>query len=1161
MSAKKPAGNGRKQTVNSRKKTPAAKSRASQNKKQIKNKRVASEKAGKTSIGEYGETVNLSPALKRQKKEQSEERQRVPLPDPTPKRQSPISGELIGRILLICAAVFITICYLFPQTAGFAGGVKSILCGLFGAAGFTFPAAILLFAFFMKSDLIHRFVGWRAISASGMLIFFAVFLHGFSKEEILVSLSVSELWQTGKAIQSGGVIGGFLGSLIFRGLGRAGIFVISIAALLCFTIIYIAISNTKENLAAVSALANAFAAIFRGIGNFGSALASAARAISEGVGAFFMFVHRLAGWDDNSPDSEMIDDNRTMILNSPFARRPPRQADDFSDNYITPSRAAFEDAVLEHERRHAPPGAMFDNTTGMALDSERQDPYLTSNPYVAPGETPPDEPVMKNPEPAYFSPAYLPYEQSSPSRLRRHRDYVEVVRHDETGGDGASLLRSDGRIDFNPSLAEVGALPSFAKRTEETAAAAAEVAAENIAAAEGQEPPQDDWRQPHESYDSVDEYGYKVPAGYYSGYTIMGQPANLVKTDEAAFRRRFKIGVRQSGESEKDGSAHILRDGQKADTVSDDEKITAAAEEGKVPVPEKTAGAASTAPAAPDEETVIPGEILAKFKGAVGDKPKDAPDESSSPDEDKAEFLDETPRDSFDVEKNRLIPLDPKDEPPPKPPYVLPPVTLLRQPERPKNEDISEELNSTAKKLTDMLTSFRVGTSIVDISRGPTITRYELQPDEGVRVKQISSLVDDISLGLAATGVRIEAPIPGKAAVGVEVPNKVVATVYLREMIEHKEFRSEKHKLLVSLGMDVAGEPIYCNLSRMPHLLIAGATGMGKSVCINSMIMSLLYRADPDEVKLILVDPKKVELNVYNGLPHLLLPVVSEPKKAAGALQWAVNEMERRFTLIERAGVRDLDSYNREIETNLELVKDPDFERCPYVVIIIDELADLMMTAPDSVEESICRLAQKARAAGMHLVIGTQRPSVDVITGLIKANIPSRIAFTVSSQTDSRVILDMTGAEKLIGRGDMLYSPVGFQKPVRVQGSFVSDKEVEAVVKFIKDKSEGYSYDETIQNLVEENAQALDKDKKTAQIDETDDDDPMLKEAIKLAVDSGKISTSLIQRRLSLGYGRAAKLIDRMQHMGIVSEPDGPRPRQVLISREQYMEMMMREDD
>ena len=282
---------------------------------------------------------------------------------------------------------------------------------------------------------------------------------------------------------------------------------------------------------------------------------------------------------------------------------------------------------------------------------------------------------------------------------------------------------------------------------------------------------------------------------------------------------------------------------------------------------------------------------------------------------------------------------------------------------------------------------------------------------------------------------------------------------------------------------------------------------------------------------------------------------------AAGALQWAVNEMERRFTLIEKVGVRDLDSYNREIETNPEFKDDPDFERCPYVVIIIDELADLMMTAPDSVEESLCRLAQKARAAGMHLVIGTQRPSVDVITGLIKANIPSRIAFTVSSQTDSRVILDMTGAEKLIGRGDMLYSPVGFQKPVRVQGSFVSDKEVEAVVKFIKDKSEGYSYDETIQSLVEENAQALDKDKKTAQIDDTDDDDPMLKEAIKLAVDSGKISTSLIQRRLSLGYGRAAKLIDRMQNMGIVSEPDGQKPRTVLISREQYMEMKMREDD
>ena len=1159
MSAKKPAGNGRKQTSNSRKKTAAAKRGASKN--QIKNKRGASEKAAKPVREEYIETVNISPALKPRKKEQSAQRQRVPLPDPTPKRQSPISGELIGRILLIFAAIFITICYFFPQTAGFAGGVKSLLCGLFGAAGFTFPATLLLFAFFLKSDRIHRCIGWRAGSAFGMLLFFSVFLHGFSKEEILKTLSLKELWEAGKAIKSGGAAGGFLGSLIFRGLGRTGIFVISAAGLLCFTIIYIVISNTDENRAAASALAKALAAMIRGIGNVGAAVAAFARFVSEGVSAFFMFVRRILGRDDNSPDSEMIDDNRTMILNSPFARRrPPRQADDFSDNYITPSPRAFEDAVLENERRHAPPDALFDNDTGNTVTSMQPDPYLTSNPYAAPGETPANEPVMKNPEPAYFSPAYLPYEQSSPSRLRRHRDYVEVINQSETTNGGSLTIQTGagGRIDFNPSLAEVGAPPPFVHKPDENVpapaeAAAAAEAAEAAANDAGQ--PQDDWRQPHESYDSVDEYGYKVPVGYHSGYKILGQPSNLVKADEEAFRRRFGIGAkpRKIRKPAAESAAHILEDEEKIGESAGENEVPAASAADMPVMPE------SEKSEKPGEETVIPGEILAKFKGAASDKPK-VSEEPESPDED-GEFLDEAPRDSFDVEKNRLVPLQPKEEPPPKPPYVLPPVTLLRQPEHPKNEDISEELNTTAKKLTDMLNSFKVGTSIVDISRGPTITRYELQPDEGVRVKQISSLVDDISLGLASTGVRIEAPIPGKAAVGVEVPNKVVATVYLREMIEHKEFRSEKHKLLVSLGMDVAGDPIYCNLSKMPHLLIAGATGMGKSVCINSMIMSLLYRADPDEVKLILVDPKKVELNVYNGLPHLLLPVVSEPKKAAGALQWAVNEMERRFTLIERAGVRDLDSYNREIETNLELVKDPDFEKCPYVVIIIDELADLMMTAPDSVEESICRLAQKARAAGMHLVIGTQRPSVDVITGLIKANIPSRIAFTVSSQTDSRVILDMTGAEKLIGRGDMLYSPVGFQKPVRVQGSFVSDKEVEAVVKFIKDKSEGYSYDENIQNLVEENAQALDKDKKTAQIDEADDDDPMLKEAIKLAVDSGKISTSLIQRRLSLGYGRAAKLIDRMQHMGIVSEPDGQKPRQVLISHEQYMEMKMREDD
>ena len=496
-----------------------------------------------------------------------------------------------------------------------------------------------------------------------------------------------------------------------------------------------------------------------------------------------------------------------------------------------------------------------------------------------------------------------------------------------------------------------------------------------------------------------------------------------------------------------------------------------------------------------------------------------------------------------------------------KPQYRFPPISLLAQAAPVNDSGAQEELAQNAKKLVDTLLSFKVKTKILSVSRGPTITRYELSPEAGTRVRSIANLVDDIALNLATSGVRIEAPIPGKSAVGIEVPNKTVSTVRLRELIDAPAFKGADSKLNVALGVDVAGSPVYCNLAKMPHMLIAGATGMGKSVCINSIISSILYKASPDDVKLILVDPKKVEFNIYNGLPHLLVPVVSDPQKAAGSLNWAVGEMERRFTLIDEVGVRDISGYN-------EITKgDPDREPMPYVVIIIDELADLMMTAPDAVETSICRLAQKARAAGMHLVIGTQRPSVDVITGLIKANVPSRIAFTVASQVDSKTIIDIGGAEKLIGRGDMLYAPVGFMKPLRVQGAFVSDEEVRAVTDFIRGAMGNIEYDSDIIYSIEREAErCAQKGKGAAELSADDDElrenvDPKFREALEVAVNSGKISTSLLQRHLSIGYGRAAKIIDRMQALGYVSPPDGTKPREVLITKQMYMEMVVNNDE
>ena len=496
--------------------------------------------------------------------------------------------------------------------------------------------------------------------------------------------------------------------------------------------------------------------------------------------------------------------------------------------------------------------------------------------------------------------------------------------------------------------------------------------------------------------------------------------------------------------------------------------------------------------------------------------------------------------------------------------YHFPSVDFLTKDPNPATFTVTDEIRQTSVKLVETLANFGVRTKITDICCGPTVTRYELQPEVGVRVKAIQNLSDDIALHLAAAGVRIEAPIPGKQAVGIEIPNSTVSTVYLRNLIENPRFEQQKSKLAVCLGMDVAGSPVYIDLAKMPHLLIAGATGMGKSVCINSFIVSILYKARPDECRLMLIDPKKVEFALYDGMPHLLVPVVSDPKKAAGALSWAVNEMERRFQLLEEVGVRDLNAYNRSV------ADDPEHETLPKIVIIIDELADLMMTARDSVENSICRIAQKARAAGMHLVIGTQRPSVDVVTGLIKANVPSRICCTVASQVDSRTVIDIAGAEKLLGRGDMLYAPVGCMKPIRVQGSFVDEEEIEPIVEALKNGAEA-DYDHDIMSDIEREAERCTEKKRGKGGDLTDDgeeldrdgllhsDDAMIP-ALEVALDAGRISTSLLQTKLSLGYGRAARIIENLEKLGYIGGFEGSKPRRVLITREEYLRLVNRED-
>ncbi len=484
--------------------------------------------------------------------------------------------------------------------------------------------------------------------------------------------------------------------------------------------------------------------------------------------------------------------------------------------------------------------------------------------------------------------------------------------------------------------------------------------------------------------------------------------------------------------------------------------------------------------------------------------------------------------------------------------YIFPPLSRLQK-GVPANADSTRELKETAIRLQQTLNTFGVKVTITDISQGPSVTRYELQPEQGVKVSKIVNLADDIKLNLAATDIRIEAPIPGKAAIGIEVPNKENTPVALRDLLESSQFRDFPSNLAFAVGKDIAGQVVVADIAKMPHMLIAGATGSGKSVCINTLIMSILYKAHPDDVKLIMVDPKVVELSVYNGIPHLLIPVVTDPKKASAALHWGVSEMTERYKKFADFNVRDLKGYNKKVEEMREKGQDDAPAKMPQIVIIVDELADLMMVSPGEVEESICRLAQLARAAGIHLIIATQRPSVDVITGLIKANMPSRVAFSVSSGVDSRTILDMNGAEKLLGKGDMLFYPQGYSKPARIQGAFVSDKEVSDVVDFLKNQAIGNVYAEDIEEKIRNIGSGSSDGSGSSAADERDE---YFAEAGRFIIDKDKASIGMLQRIFKIGFNRAARIMDQLAEYGVVGEEEGTKPRKVLMSMEQFEQLL-----
>jgi len=1084
---------------------------------------------------------------------QAKSRERLPENDAAEEEPS-VAAEIFRQIvpyLLCCLALFITVCFIFTDVTGIiGGGLRSLLFGLFSSGAIAVPILIAVMAFFWRRDSAAGLCGWKALFSFIVLLFISITAHAFTKGTGVGDIDIKALWSMGLEFHGGGAVGGLIGGLLLRGIGKAGTLIVSFTVLAVFGLflfgltprsaaVWIAyqLHEYREKTRIRRELDEAMPPKVRP-GTFRAAQNEGLYAGRPGNDSTisteeYMRRNMMTAADNPQPTEKPVrglrgrrsleDDGQAQPQPQPIEENRPAPAATFDAGSVRPDSTYLPDMPSDDNGKTvtADEGFRIDTYTGEVLEDEAAVKQPKKRGRAAAAETASD--VSKITDSGKSSDTAEPDNSEEP--LIDEAVFEEVLRKTESG---VYLNETEDALEKAESDDENGA--------------------ENV------------------KFD-----GEGVMTDEIVGFETLS-PLNFKAADAA----------KQSTASDMDSES--------TDAASADARINNGAHTDTVSahVPQNNSAHTDTVPAdiprrAGAHTDTVPADIPRRADGSIAlEELFDSNELADDADLRETPFRFDNEADirsgedgkeaSLEIERRSAVPdAAPKADKPPKPkkPYELPPVSLLKIEPAPDNSDVRDELQTTAKKLVDTLTSFKVRTRITNISRGPTITRYELAPEEGVRVRSIANLVDDIALNLATTGVRIEAPIPGKSAVGIEVPNRVVATVHLRELLSHEKFKNAKSDITAALGMDVAGEPIFCDIAKMPHLLIAGTTGSGKSVCINSMIISLLYRASPDDMKLILVDPKKVELNVYNGLPHLLVPVVSDPKKAAGALHWAVTEMERRYELIETAGVRNLEGYNEYIKDVPADEEGNKPERLSRIVIVIDELADLMMTAPDEIEESICRIAQKARAAGMHLIIGTQRPSVDVITGLIKANVPSRIAFTVSNQMDSRIIIDVGGAEKLIGRGDMLYSPIGSTKPVRVQGTFVSDDEVADVCDFIKRQDYVAVYDDAVMNSIEEAAAMCGASKKGGKVsaisapdtgEGEDGEDSMLKPAIELAVESGKISTSLIQRRLSLGYGRAAKLIDRMQEMGIVSPPEGQKPRNVLITKQQYMEMVLNRD-
>ena len=1069
--------------------------------------------------------------------------------------------------LLGLAAIFMILCYLFRSRTGPVGdAIVGNLCGIFGIAAVAIPFFLLNLAVFWRRDRAAGIMKWKCISTLLCLILVSVLLYLPFSAQFPDSLTVKEIYTQSRAFQDGGggVVGDVIGRFAVRNVGKLGTVFLSVALLLIF---FPYLLGTTPRRAAVALWSAAFGRKKHPAPEEESPMVyekPRQTAFSQPNPTYLQSTptaYDRTGYRDQpdvmpfNPDIPLPPRKESQPATAgaekpqspaPAAQRTPQASVQTEKPVTRPSRFGTSDNTKSqaprksaHERLMERENTTMvirrsyvDSQTPQNLDATQtaaqffggynpqldpKSPQYIGNPANKTGQSARATSIaqdrnLQNPQEAaalYFGGYNPQLDPKSPQYIKPNPKpnpptSIAQDRNLQNPQEAAALYWGG----YNPRLDPKS--PDYIKPKPPTPAEPITVTSPMASMSPKAEEPDEEEIAPVLAQ-NTDQPEHTAPSASQPTYTdSVSEPKADVE----------KVGMEETEEVE----------------AEPEDPIEPPFTPSFPPAPQE--------PVRLTQETVMAEQVPTPLDGAA--------------------LFAQPPRQDTSY---AMSPVTSEAPPaPPRVPYDFPPISCLSSGSEQPTEDISAELQQRAQTLMETLESFHVSAQITHVSRGPTVTRYELVPDRGVRVNQILNLENDIAMNLAASGkIRIEAPIVGKCAIGIEVPNQVRSVVYMRKLIETEAFQNSSAPLLCALGEDVAGAPVFMNLEKMPHLLVAGATGMGKSVCINCILASILYRCAPEDVNLILIDPKKVEFTLYDGLPHLRVPVVTDAKKAAGALEWAVGEMTRRYSILERAKIRNIGKYNQ------MAAKNPDWELLPRVVIVIDELASLMMVARDAVEDSICRLLAEARAAGIHVILGTQRPSVDVITGLLKSNIPSRIAFACAAQQDSRTILGTAGAEKLLGKGDMLYAPVDVNEPVRLQGAFISEEETEAIVRYICSHNGKGSYDDEVISAMERTAAALDKDSEGDSGHRNDltgdnrgripdDEVGLLKQAVEMAVNEGSVSASNLQIYLRIGFQKAKRLLVYMERKGMIAPAEGQKPRETKITREEYQELLLQDD-